>query len=69
MRDRRDDHPDGARRARATPMIVTGPAMAREVFDRLEAAIVDPDRAAGFLAEIFATGGTARVPGSPEPPD
>ena len=47
-----------------------GPVLARETVDRLEATILDPERArrAG-AAEDTASDETAAVPGSPEPPD
>ena len=49
---------------------VVGPALARAELDRLESAIVDPQRAAGLDAGWDAEGDeTSRVPGSPEPPD
>lgn len=46
-----------------------GPRRAREVFDRIESEIVDSERAAGGAREERASGETAQVPGSPEPPD
>ena len=52
-------------------MMPVGPAVAREVMDRLESAIVDPQRAmgAGDVGDYSASDETQRVPGSPEPPD
>jgi hypothetical protein len=52
-------------------MMATGPALAREAFDVLEAAIVDLHRAAGGPVDspTTASDDVERVPGSPEPPD
>lgn len=55
----------------AAPGGATGPAVARDTFDRLEAAIVDVDLAAsaGDTSVHPQDDQTSRVPGSPEPPD
>ena len=51
-------------------MIHVGPARAREVLDRLESEIVDPERARGLdPAEDVETRSGARVPAPSEPPD
>ena len=51
-------------------MIHVGPAQAREVLDRLESEIVDPQRARGGDPVTDAEGRSgARVPAPYEPPD
>lgn len=49
--------------------MVVGPAVAREVFDRLESAIVDPAMASDAGSDASAADETSRILGSPEPPD
>lgn len=51
-------------------MMPVGPAVAREVMDRLESTIVNPQRAMSASGvRDSASDETTRVPGSPEPPD
>ena len=50
-------------------MIHVGPAHAREVLDRLESEIVDPERALGADPATDAQARGARVPAPSEPPD